>query len=448
MMLRLVLVGIVAGLGVTIPSPPVGLGWLGSAERWANSVLADWDSWRPSDSDGEREHLVVSIHDCEQCRLARAAAASCELQDPAVASSPTTKWAPVNPVADGNKPGELSVAAPVSNQGTAVVSVFDTMEFGDDFYTGIDFKLNSEADGGKLARPVASPVAIATDTPPLAVSQDFEMGLPEVLCGTTDEEVADLVFITEAATARPTNPTSSSDRLVSTDTPSEPDFGELDAVENAETVPLPVVEVSAIAPAGSDPSERPEVVAGDEHFASGEDAAALRDGRDLTVYAPGGTPPVVSEAPALPALSTPSMQLPAAPLPQSSSRAIARSDKPAQSKNPAELPWPAFAPEEELIAKSPAHVVQETTVPWPVFAPVESPISREVTTAIEHPSAVNVAISHANASSGIMPGSTSVITPASPTEPRLDKAVNLTRQAMSAWLSVLVPSETVEVTAR
>ena len=47
MMLRLVLVGMVAALGVTIPSRPDGRGWLGSAERWAKSVLADWDTWRP-----------------------------------------------------------------------------------------------------------------------------------------------------------------------------------------------------------------------------------------------------------------------------------------------------------------------------------------------------------------------------------------------------------------
>ena len=47
MMLRLVLVGIVAGLGVTVPGREDGDRWLGSAERWANSVLADWDNLAP-----------------------------------------------------------------------------------------------------------------------------------------------------------------------------------------------------------------------------------------------------------------------------------------------------------------------------------------------------------------------------------------------------------------
>ena len=64
MMLRLVLVGMVAGLGVTIPSRPVGHGWLGSAERWANALLADWDSWRPDENEGTR--VSGTAHECEQ----------------------------------------------------------------------------------------------------------------------------------------------------------------------------------------------------------------------------------------------------------------------------------------------------------------------------------------------------------------------------------------------
>ena len=47
MMLRLVLVGMVAALGVTIPGGTNRGGWLVSVERWSNSVLMDWDTWTP-----------------------------------------------------------------------------------------------------------------------------------------------------------------------------------------------------------------------------------------------------------------------------------------------------------------------------------------------------------------------------------------------------------------
>jgi hypothetical protein len=437
MMLRLVLVGIVAGLGVTIPSRPIGTGWLGSAERWANSVLADWDTWRPSDSDG-RGHLVVSVHDCEQCKLARAAIVSREQKDPAVASLQTTKWAPVNSAPDENKPAAPLPAASVSNQSAAVASAFDPMKVGDEFYTAVAFELNSKAEGLEPAPPAALPVAIAAEVPPLAASQDLELDLPEVLCGTSDEEAAEFVFIREAAAARPANPASSSDALASTEPPSEPDFDEMGEVEIGETVPLPAVAVSERVPASVDSSERPEVIANDEHGVYEDEVAAYRDGRDLTVYAQRSPSPIATLAPALPAPSTPSMQLPAAPVPLSSPTAIGGPETPALSNNPAELPWPAFAPEEP-IAQSPPHMVQETTIPWSVFAPVDFPISREVIAATEHPSAIDVPTSHDHSSSRITPGS--------PTEAGWGHAVKLTRQAVNAWLSVLAPSAPVEVTA-
>ncbi len=47
MMLRLALVGVVAALGVTLPTQTSCDNWLTASERWARSVLADWDTWRP-----------------------------------------------------------------------------------------------------------------------------------------------------------------------------------------------------------------------------------------------------------------------------------------------------------------------------------------------------------------------------------------------------------------
>ena len=49
MMLRLVLVGMVAALGVSIPSQPSCEHWYDSAQAWAMSLMAEWDTWEPSD---------------------------------------------------------------------------------------------------------------------------------------------------------------------------------------------------------------------------------------------------------------------------------------------------------------------------------------------------------------------------------------------------------------
>jgi hypothetical protein len=72
MTLRLVLVGIVAALGVTLPNEPECEIWFGAAENWAISVLADWDTWRPNQAGDDSQRRQPSIHDCVQCRLARA----------------------------------------------------------------------------------------------------------------------------------------------------------------------------------------------------------------------------------------------------------------------------------------------------------------------------------------------------------------------------------------
>jgi hypothetical protein len=47
MILRLVLVGLVGALGVTLPSRMECEDWFESARVWASARLADWDTWRP-----------------------------------------------------------------------------------------------------------------------------------------------------------------------------------------------------------------------------------------------------------------------------------------------------------------------------------------------------------------------------------------------------------------
>ena len=73
MILRLVLVGMVGALGVSIPAQPGCEHWYGSAQAWATSLLAQWDTWEPAcDADGGPRLIVTQDQvECEECRLAR-----------------------------------------------------------------------------------------------------------------------------------------------------------------------------------------------------------------------------------------------------------------------------------------------------------------------------------------------------------------------------------------
>ena len=71
MMLRVVLVGVVAALGVSIPSQPSCEHWYDSAQAWATSLLAEWDTWAATDAAEPRLPGAANHIGCEECRLAR-----------------------------------------------------------------------------------------------------------------------------------------------------------------------------------------------------------------------------------------------------------------------------------------------------------------------------------------------------------------------------------------
>jgi hypothetical protein len=84
MLLRLSLVGMVAALGVTLPSQAHSDKWLESAQTWANSVFAEWDTWQPPES--FRSGCFFDSGDaaeCPACRLARTRLAANERKSPA-----------------------------------------------------------------------------------------------------------------------------------------------------------------------------------------------------------------------------------------------------------------------------------------------------------------------------------------------------------------------------
>lgn len=71
MMLRVALVGVVAALGVSIPSQPSCEHWYDSVQAWANSLLAEWDTWSATDAAEPRLPGTANHIGCEECRLAR-----------------------------------------------------------------------------------------------------------------------------------------------------------------------------------------------------------------------------------------------------------------------------------------------------------------------------------------------------------------------------------------
>jgi hypothetical protein len=71
MFLRVVLVGMVAAMGVTLPAR---WGWdhsFSSAGAWTNSMLADWNTWTPRETATRSFRENRRKAECPECRLAR-----------------------------------------------------------------------------------------------------------------------------------------------------------------------------------------------------------------------------------------------------------------------------------------------------------------------------------------------------------------------------------------
>ncbi len=91
MTLRLVLVSLVAGLGISLPGWPILEGWVASTQKWMNARLAEMD-YRPSD---EKNYVV--IHDLLKVEMERARTARHENRaaksqsQPVVARSATSE---------------------------------------------------------------------------------------------------------------------------------------------------------------------------------------------------------------------------------------------------------------------------------------------------------------------------------------------------------------------
>ena len=389
MMLRLVLVGIVAALGVTIPGGTNRSGWLVSAGRWANSVVVDWDTPRSDSSSTQARRFATTRHGCEQCRLARAALALREQGAAASRVADSTKSTAAKAAAGSEKPTVETHNVLTGDSRPAATIGFEPIAVGDDFYSAIAFELNRNAEAISLVQSPTAPTAILTRSQPVALVEGTEPETPEVLCGVMDDDLDESAQIAVTAQPRGENEAIATDAL---------DFIET-GVEYAP-------EETEYGP------ELFEVIACQIGQFNTEGALPYDEGPSPAVVDDRAKSSVVAE--------------PAYPLIADGPAAVAESTTHSPGRV-AGIPWPVFAPV-EAIAQPPTRVVQEKSVPWPVFAPIDPHAGPS--SAAESPSSA-AAPGHGSSSEG-----------------GWGHAVDLTRQAMCAWMAVLVRSAPVEVTAR
>ncbi len=119
MTLRLVLVGMVAALGLSLPNRHACENWLGSARAWANSALVECDSWTPGHSARSSLQQTRAPRVCEQCRLARARLAAETSSQKASTGSSIAAPTPVHAVAKTAENGTKNKVPAVAAIGAA-----------------------------------------------------------------------------------------------------------------------------------------------------------------------------------------------------------------------------------------------------------------------------------------------------------------------------------------
>ena len=168
---RLVLVGMVAALGITVPTRLEILGWIKAAHSWTASRLADWDSAKSSSDDG----VIVA---------------------------PMLPQAPIGRNPDAVTPLPTGILAAVSGGGTATESLgsrsgpsFEPI-VADDRASGPAHELNRRAEGLDISmEPAMSDrrVAVGTTGPARSARKPTEFG--PLLVGDTVEEKMTILWI-------------------------------------------------------------------------------------------------------------------------------------------------------------------------------------------------------------------------------------------------------------
>jgi hypothetical protein len=136
MFLRLVLVGMVAAMGVTLPSRWGCQHWFDSAGVWASATLAEWDTWRPKDAAGRSHTYLRGKTECPECRLARERARS-RAQDLRTAGRSVVTAAATGAIVIAAEPraaGPPAVSAPAAQRKRVAI---EPIQVAQDFVSGI-----------------------------------------------------------------------------------------------------------------------------------------------------------------------------------------------------------------------------------------------------------------------------------------------------------------------
>jgi hypothetical protein len=230
MALRLILVGVVAGLGLNLPARESVQAWKHSAETWVYSCLAEWDARMPTD---EKAFVVVAEPTAAPAEVpaplptpAPVAAATLVAFTPTEAELatgldlPTIPMAleepvvtPTEPVVIPTEPVVTSIDADFDHAMNAVVAeltadlretearsrlALESVIVGDGLHEGFAYALNRDADDWTRALETAEPVQSAPSVKPTKVGADLDGGVA-VSLNREAESLGD-----EAATSEPT----------------------------------------------------------------------------------------------------------------------------------------------------------------------------------------------------------------------------------------------------
>jgi len=416
MLLRLALVGMVAALGVTLPSQPKCESWFGAARTWASAALADWDTWKPREGDDDCVLGARGRADCPQCRLARARLAA-EQRKPATSAEPAAAG---HPVLLTEKPAVAPRETQPSRTESREPVAFEPYVPDEDLFARVAFELSRMTEG--IAIPTASPVPTPTapalppivdDSPlcfePVAASDDLELSVLGELCRVTLETRTPVASEQVAAPEpRVVEPADDGSFVCGAG-----DGGQVLPTEFASSKPIPEITTGTTGGELLALSE-PET---DLDFCSGAACLLNRDFDDAPTLPPVATLADLPSDVFGPAPKTTLADLPPNVFGGSPGTAEAVSVAP----GPALLAAPRVASGSQQlaaprVASGPSRVVVLADLPSNVFGPPEPSPEPKVDRGFAGP--------------------------------RLGHAVELTRDALYAWMNVLTGPALVDVTSR
>jgi hypothetical protein len=430
MLLRLALVGMVAALGVTFPSPAKYGMWFESAQDWASAVLADWDTWKPRDSSGNSAPDTGEATECPQCQHALAQLAAIE-QDPAAdshrSSVETVDYA-LLPAANVQDP--LRSAWPSRSQYLEAAAT-EPLPLECDLLLAADSKLNAPAGRTEIpatmaAIPTLAAVAPAS-TPPGPASANSADPTAAPLGAIASSDNVDMSVLEELCRAALDGPRPAPSELVAAREPGQADLAETDSfICGAGEID----ELLAVGPARSQRVTQ---------IAPVDEAVGYLTAREIDLDFCSGTPFLCGRG--LEIAATPPSD--SSRVGESPGRGSVRADAttaladlprdlfgPAPVVTLAELPQAVFGPPSGLAASgglNPSSALALADLPRNVFGPRDASLQ----------ASNNVALP----SSGALGGGRLA-------GPRLGHAVELTRAAWYAWMNVLTGPALVDVTSR